>query len=417
MVKQYFLQAYALLKENKLISSISIAGTALAISMIMVIVLSLRVETANYLPENKRDRTLYVKWMSTYFDNNPNRSSNGPMSVQTAKECFKALTTPECVCIFSMTDNMLAVSVEGEAMNVTVLQSDEAFWKIFDFAFIDGKPFGQADVESGLQKAVINESVARRLFKTTDAVGRTIRLNYVDYTVAGVVKDVSELASTAYAEVWIPYTSTDIAGMNWSNNVMGAMRVAMLARSSADFPAIREETVRLMNKYNEQLPNGQKVQYRGQPDTQFVYNSRKWANVSPDMQRVVIQLAIVIALLLLVPAINLSSMTLSRMRKRYPEIGVRKAFGASQRSLVGQILTENLLISLIGGIIGLLITWAAAFVLKDYLFDNATLSLSMILDPVVFLMAFVFCLVLNLLSAGIPAWRAARMNIVNALLS
>ena len=74
---------------------------------------------------------------------------------------------------------------------------------------------------------------------------------------------------------------------------------------------------------------------------------------------------VVMLILLIVPAINLSSMTLSRMRRRMAEIGVRKAFGATANELMRQVFLENLL--------------------------------------------------MNLLSAGIPAWRASRMNIVEAI--
>lgn len=415
MIIFYFKQAWQLLKENPLISIISIVGTALAISMIMVIVLTMRVETVNFPPESNRDRSLYVTWMSTYWNDDPSWSSNGPMSVRTAKECFKALTIPEAVTMKNAVMQHVASSAEGDIVNVDLIQTDEAFWKVFDFQFLNGKPFELSDVESGITKAVISESVARKLFGTEEATGRTVSLDYTDYTVSGVVKDVSELANTAYAEVWIPYTTTNIIDYVWSGNVMGTMHVVILARSADDFPAIRNEVVQLMNKYNEQLPDNQKVQYREQPDTQFVYNNRKSFSNAPDMKRIVAMIAIVIMLLLIVPAINLSSMTLSRMRKRYPEIGVRKAFGASMSELLWQILTENFLLTIIGGVAGLLITYGASVILKDMLFNNVWLSPSLMLDPLLFLLAFVFCLVLNLLSAGIPAWRAAHMNIVTAL--
>lgn len=415
MIVFYFKQAWQLLKENPLISIISIIGTALAISMIMVIVLTMRVETVNFPPESNRDRSLYVTWMSTYWNDDPSWSSSGPMSVRTAKECFKALTIPEAVTMKNAVLQHVASSAEGDIINVDLVQTDEAFWKVFDFQFLNGKPFDYSDVESGITKAVITESVARKLFGTTEVTGRTVHLDYTDYTISGVVKDVSELANTAYAEVWIPYTTTNLENYVWSGNVMGLMHIVILARSADDFPAIRNEVISLMNKYNEELPDNQKVQYREQPDTQFVYNNRKDFAAAPDMQRIVAVIIIVIVLLLIVPAINLSGMTLSRMRKRYPEIGVRKAFGASMMELLLQILTENFLLTIIGGVIGLIITYGASVVLKDMLFNNALLTPSLMLDPLLFLLAFFFCLILNLLSAGIPAWRAARMNIVAAL--
>lgn len=425
MYKQYIKQALRQLKENKLLSFISIIGTAMAIAMIMVMVITQRIELEDYSPEVNRHRTLYVKWMSTYWNDDPNSSSNGPMSIRTAKECFKALTTPEAVCIYSPPyTGFLASAPEGELMKVDVLQSDEAFWKIYEFSFLSGKPYDLADCESGISKAVIAESVARKLYGTTDAVGRTISLNHSDYTVTAVVKDVSKLASTAYAQVWIPYTTTNITDMIWSTT-MGMMRVLILAHSSDDFPAIREETERLRMKYNDELASiNQAMQYRDQPDTQFVYVNRKWANMEPNTQKIIIEYIVVIALLLLVPAINLSGMTLSRMRKRFPELGVRRSFGASRGELLKQILLESMILTLIGGFVGLLLSYGSVFLLNDLLFSNSSnsylegtnsVSAAMLIDPIVFIGALAFCLILNILSSGVPAWRASRLNIVTAL--
>lgn len=423
MYKQYIKQAFHQLKENKLLSFISIFGTAMAIAMIMVMIVTQRIEVESYSPEVNRDRTLYVKWMTTYWNNDPTASTNGPMSILVAKECFKALTTPEAVCVYSPPySSFLASSPEGEFTTVDVVQTDEAFWQVFEFPFINGKPYNLADCESGLTKAVIAESVARKLYKTTDAVGRTISLNHSDYTVVAVVKDISKLASTAYAQVWIPYTTTNITEKIWVST-MGSMRVAMLARSSADFPAIHKETERLRLKFNEQHTE-QVIMYRGQPDEQLVYNNRKWANESPNITRIKIEYVVVIVLLLLVPAINLSGITLSRMRKRYPELGVRRSFGASRMELLKQILGESMILTLIGGFVGLLLSYCAVFVLNDMLFANSSNSFlggnnavtaAMLLDPVVFVVAFAFCLILNLLSSGVPAWRASGLNIVTAL--
>ncbi|NDV81865.1 ABC transporter permease [Bacteroides sp. 51] len=423
MYKQYIKQALRQLKENKLLSFISVIGTAMAIAMIMVMVITQRIELEDYSPEVNRHRTLYVKWMRTYWNNDPTNSTNGPMSLLTAKECFKELTTPEAVCIYSPPyTSFLASAPEGESMKVDVLQTDEAFWKVFEFPFINGKPYDLADCESGITKAVIAESVARKLYGTIEAIGRTISLNHSDYTVVAVVKDISKLAPTAYAQVWIPFSTTNIASITWSNT-MGMMRVAMLARSSDDFPAIREEAERYRIQFNERHAE-QTIDYRGQPDDQFVYNHRKWANPGPDITRVRVEYVVVIVLLLLVPAINLSGMTLSRMRKRFPELGVRRSFGASRGELLKQILAESMILTLIGGVVGLLLSYGAVFVLNDLLFSNSTnsflggsnvISAAMLMDPMIFVGTFLFCLILNLLSSGVPAWRASRLNIVTAL--
>lgn len=75
----------------------------------------------------------------------------------------------------------------------------------------------------------------------------------MDYRISGVVADVSMLATSAYAQVWIPYNSTDMRNLDWEEGTMGSMRAVILAHSSAEFPAIRQETELLRHKYNEGL--------------------------------------------------------------------------------------------------------------------------------------------------------------------
>ncbi|MEG0456109.1 MAG: FtsX-like permease family protein, partial [Bacteroides sp.] len=276
---------------------------------------------------------------------------------------------------------------------------------------------------SGLPRVVVTAEIARKLFGTTDAVGKTLLLNHAEYTVVGVVKNVSQLTEGAYAQAWIPFTSTNLTDDTWSNGIMGSMRVYILARSTADFSAIRQECNRLRLLYNTTLTDYQ-VEYMNQPDTYFISSYRYSANNLPDVKGAVITLIVSMAILLLVPAINLSGLTLSRMRKRLPEIGVRKAFGATRSELMIQVLSENLLLTLLGGAVGLVLSYASTILLSDMLFGSVmsasmngtnTVSASLLFSPQVFLLALLFCLVLNLLSAGIPAWRSTHTTIVDAL--
>ena len=95
MIKQYFAQAWAQLRQQPMMSAVSIAGTALAIFLIMLVVMMQQVKVAPFAPESNRDRFLHVKSMSISNSNWGDGTSNGPMSVQTARECFQSLKTPE----------------------------------------------------------------------------------------------------------------------------------------------------------------------------------------------------------------------------------------------------------------------------------------------------------------------------------
>lgn len=172
MIKLYIKQAFYQLRENRLISLVSIIGTALAICMIMVIVLVLEVRITDCVPEVNRSRSLYMKAMSIHQKGDTSdNSSNGCMSLTVAKECFKALTVPEAVTIVSTGGRMRISVPAGKMMTVDNLETDDTFWKVFSFDFIAGKPFTAADSESGLPKVVLSASVARNLFGTVEAVG------------------------------------------------------------------------------------------------------------------------------------------------------------------------------------------------------------------------------------------------------
>ena len=426
MIKLYFKQAFPLLGENKLLSSISIIGTALAIAMIMVIVITLRATIAPFAPETHRDRMLIFRFAGLQSKSNVNWQSNGPIGYNTAKACFKAMTIPEVVSITNIwQETMLAAKPAGEMESCSVLQTDDAFWKIFEFEFLSGKPYDNADFDAGAAKAVISEDMARRLFGTSEVVGKTFLLNHSAYIVCGVVRPVSKLAKYAYAQVWIPLSSTSAFTATWGDdNIMGMTAVYILAKSKDDFPAIRQEADRLRAIFMAGHPNFDLL-YRGQPDTYFVAAQRYSANNPPAVKEAVRQYILTLLVLLIVPAVNLSGLTLSRMRKRISEIGVRKAFGAPRRELMMQVLSENMLYSLFGGILGLVLSYVAAFLLGGMLFsvdfvsngveDLRTMCVDLLFDPTVFLLAFLACFLLNLLSAAIPAWRVTRTNIVDAI--
>ena len=419
------MQAWAQLRQQPLISAVSIAGTALAIFLIMLVVMMQQVKVAPFAPESNRDRFLHVKWMSISNSNWGDGTSNGPMSAQTARECFQRLKTPEAVTIYTVFPISTPVSLPGQpAVGVDLKQTDDVFWRVFDFAFVAGKPFDKAVFDAGQPVAVITESVARNLFGTTNAEGREFLLSHAPYKVVGVVKDVSTLADCAYGQVWVPYTSTGMDKDTWNDNHMGMMSCTMLAHSSDDFAAIREEADRRRLEYNTLIgKNGWELIYRNRPYDQEKNAIAFGANVEPDVDAERRQRVVIFVILLIVPAINLSSMTQSRLRQRVAEIGVRRAFGSTRLELMGQIVAENLVVTLLAGVVGLLLSVAFAYLGNSVLFaqefsqtlNPPQVDASILLHASTFAWALLFCFVLNLLSSGFPAWKASRIGIVNAL--
>jgi putative ABC transport system permease protein len=132
--------------------------------------------------------------------------------------------------------------------------------------------------------------------------------------------------------------------------------------------------------------------------------------------------------MLLVPAINMAGMVASSMEERLPEFGIRKVFGASRRRLMGQILMENLLLTLIGGAVGLILSYLLMYFGSNWvltLFNQVGIlapagavtfyTVDMLFNPFVFAVTLLLCLLLNYISAAIPAHHALRKVIVYSL--
>lgn len=423
MIKQYFRQSLTLLSQNKLLSGISIIGTALAIAMIMCIVLIYQARTGNYEPETNRDRTLTMGMSLARNINDDGWNNGGQLSLRVIKECFYPLQSAEAVTAVMRFNTRLAGTPGGTSeTKCNVSYTDDAFWRIFEFRFLSGKPYG-AEFVSGEKKAVVSRTLARRIFGTDEVVGRTLSLSFVDYTICGVVADVSVLAESAYAEVWVPYSTNEKYESDYSDGLLGSFRCYILAPDASRLEVVRQEAQRNVDRMNATQKEF-KLILSGAPDTPLMAMARDSPFEEPPVRRLVVIYIVVIAILLLVPSINLSGITLSRMRRRMEEIGVRRSFGASRGELLWQVLAENFVITLIGGIVGLLFSYIAVLWLRDWLLNTTlsgyygvetAVSAGMVLSPGVFAAALCFCLLMNLLSAGIPAWRVSRTNIVNAL--
>ena len=417
----YTKQVWAHLRQDPLISTISVLGTALSIFLIMLVVMLQQVNVAPYSPESNRNRFLHVSEIS--YSSKPGMC-NQCMSEETAKELYKSLKTPEAVTIYAS----FCVSSVLSAQNVTPFvaetkQTDNDIWHVFDFDFVSGKPYDKATFNAGRHVVVISESVARKLFGKTDVAGKDISLNHSSYQIVGVVKDVSILASIAYAQIWVPYSATN-AGSFVDNVIGGMLSATILAHNHNELAAIKVEADKTLALYNRKLKEkGFNIISRNRPYDQEKQSIAYSANLEPDVSAMHRQQFIIIAILLLVPAINLSSMTNSRLRRRISEIGVRRAFGCTRMELLRDIVMENLVTSLLAGVIGLFICvvfayWGADLIFAQSSFGSSNsiqVNTSMLLQPSTFLYAFVFCFILNLISSIIPAWRASHTNIVNAL--
>lgn len=418
MYKIYFRQAIQMLKQNRFMSVIAILGTALAIMMIMTIIITDEVKHISVAPEANRYRTFFINGFSE-MDSVLRRNSStfGSVRYRIINDYLKDLKTPELVSVYDDSEERMNVSVNAsgkkEAFGLTVRSTDANYWKLYSLELLKGRFYTQEEFDSGIAQAVICESEARKLFKGEEPLGQTLEISSVEYRVIGVVKDVSGVFKQAKSSIWIPYTTI-------KKHENGGYQVALLAKSVNDFSAIYAEVREIEKRYAANNPPKVMTLYGPYNYRVFAAEIGGWdhKDIGEQVKVLYRKQVFILVILLLVPALNLSGISLSRIKKRTAEIGVRKAFGARRYVILVQVLYENFITSLIGGMLGLLLSYVVVFRLKGWLLsvsDGSSIPLETLVSPAIFLAVFLVCLLINLLSAGLPAYRASRVSIANSI--
>ena len=431
MFRRIFIQAVNLIRQNPLFSMFYVAGTGFAIAMVMVVAIICYIRVADIYPETNRSRMLIADGGHMQDTENKGNNTTSSFSYPFVRDCFYPLKGVEAVSAFGISAPVRYVHLPGslKLLPAATRTTDAAFWKVFNFRFMDGKPFTQADFAGGVCTAVISEALARRLFGTKTAAGRTIHLDNRDYRVCGVVKTPSQATYTSYAEVWIPFTTSPDYDKSYLGALGGRLQVAILLHKISDEPMVQEQVDDYVRRFNLMPHEGYKLLMHGKPYEYWetLFATSKGGMEDLDYAGVIKQLGLLILLLLVVPAFNLSGLISGRMNTRMEEVGIRKAFGATSGVLFGELLWENLLLTLLGGVFGLLLSLGIVFGAKNWLFafadarlanmDNLSIGITpeMLFNLPLFLVTLAVCIVLNLISAFVPTLIALRSPIIYSL--
>lgn len=410
------------LRYQPVVTWITLVGTTLSIFLIMVVVMMQQVSVIPFAPESCRPRLLLGAYLHiTSTDPNEQYDSSAGLSYESAKKLYGNLDGVEHTSYMMI--GTKTGSVKGpteDAFEVGFRKADAEFFKIYDHQLVEGRYYTPEEADAMRPLAVITESVARRLFGTATKTGNTFLFNHEPYTVAGVIKDNSKLALTGGGDIFLP-TGPNDPDMNYDER-FGSVGVSLLVKEGVDFEYVRDQVKARYAALDTELAseNNKTVYHEAPFNQETIASGLGGSNVTPSSKEENRGRMVLYTLLLLVPAINLSSMLQSRLRRRVSEIGVRRAFGCTRSRIITDIIAENFIITIVGGIIGLALGIAFALTYNG-LFDTVddmgitSPTLSVLLNWRITLSALAACFILNLISAALPAWQASRLNPVNAI--
>lgn len=419
---RYFRQALAMMREERLFSGIYIVGTALAIAFTMVIAVVYYAKLADIAPEVNRSRTVYVKGMAKRAVNDTLRWEPTSYTATQVKEWLYTLKSAEVVSATVngsryTSDRHYLKCDNHKLVPVVTRMVDANFFKVYQFRFVYGRPFTQEEclnenyyIENAAVPAVISRDIAEQAFgKDVDPVGKTLNYGFL-IRIVGVTEPTSSIMEESFGQLFLALDQE-------------AERVIVVLKEGCTVKDLEKELSEIARK-------------RSVSDKEYDYSiistllphaqmKMSEDGVALPWSSVFKSLFPKVFVLLLVPALNLSGLVAARMRRRVAEMGVRKAFGAKRRTLLTQVIAENLVLTLCGGFVGLVITWLLLYVFRSWLFfavgntaftlPEPTVDGEMLFSPLIFVIGLAVCIVLNLMAALIPAWISLRNPIVESM--
>ena len=427
---------FAMMREEKLYSAMYICGTALAIAFTMLIAEVYYIKTADIAPEVNRSKTYTL---GTLLNRKVNDSMFDDDEINLTQEMYRdiflQMQTPECVkaeiSTWMLGDWYMKLADGVHDRSVIVKLTEPNYFRFYQFSFTEGAPFTQDDFDKERRVAVITEEVREQLFgKEGKGVGKTVRVENRDYRISGVVETPSMLAERCCADIWFPY-SADSLLVDKGHDYRTENLNLSFCIPAGKLEAFKQELKEVEARYNAAHKETDVDMLWGL-DSYYndVWNSTAEVfNKSAYEKNWYWYVVVAIFMLLFVPALNMSGMVVSRMERRLPEMAIRKAFGAKRRTLLGQIVMENLGLTLIGGFIGLCLAWLVLYVWRSwvfYIFFSFTnwglygrvpiIEGEMFFAPIIFLITLLVCTLLNILAATLPAWLSLRKPIVESMM-
>jgi putative ABC transport system permease protein len=332
-------------------------------------------------PESRQDRIIGVYRAAMFGDRG---GWTGQAGYKLFDKYARGLEGVERLSIFSAGGNV-ASYLNGQKIMSTLKRTDGEYFQILDFTFLEGAPYTVADVDNAAFVAVINQTTKRRFFGDGPAVGRSLEADGQRFRVVGVVTDVSRFRFAPFSDIWVPTTTAKNDA--YKRELMGDFLAIALAKTPDALPRIREEfNTRLLHMefddpktFKTMVAPFETTYDAYAREAPFVGDSR-----DPRVQgwRLTLLLTGLGLLFMLLPTVNLININVSRIMERASEIGVRKAFGASSRTLVGQFIVENIILTLVGGAVGLVLSF---FVLRSLNGSGYIPYAQLIINPRVFL--------------------------------
>lgn len=441
MFKNYLILSLKVLKRKPFYTFVSLFGISFTLMILMLLTSLFDATLGANRPQSERDRMVVLPTLERTrteidtvisidtiamdngemrFDTTENyndeitSTSNGPMSYRFATQQLADLENAEHTAIVN-TSNHIDGYLEGRKVSFEVFYVNAGYWDVFDFQYLQGNRFYTEDIEQANKVAVITDKTAIEYFGVADesVIGQEMELGSERFRVRGIVERPLTDSPYLFGSVYLPVTTLDNRALT-SKEVYGGFMAAFLAQTPGDRAALQAEINATAENF--QLPpesDYDRIElFNGTFFDSYAQGLLQERDATKAKRMLFIPIISLLLLFVALPLLNLVNLNIGRVHERKSEIGVRKAFGANGGDILMQFIFENLVLTFIGGLLGMFLAMGLiSYVNQHDLLGITRLSYS----PQVFLYFLVIIILFGFLSGILPAYRMSKTNVANSL--
>ena len=281
----------------------------------------------------------------------------------------------------------------------SVIGSSITYFPVRNFEIDKGRAFTEGEVMRMARVAVIGPAAAENLFEETSPVGETIKIKGINFRIVGITKAKGSLGRhNPDDQVIVPYTTAmkQLFGLDYLHEI------SIQATDNANLEKIQKATMTLLRKRHRLV--------EGMPDDSHIHNQAEIVETASEVSRTfTVLLGSIAGISLLVGGIGIMNIMFVTVTERTREIGVRKAIGAKNRDILLQFLIEAVVLTSLGGIIGVALGIGAGYMIAKWTQFLTVAKISSIL------FALSFSAAVGIFFGYYPARRAAMLDPIKAL--
>ncbi|HUV92871.1 MAG TPA: ABC transporter permease [Anaerolineales bacterium] len=397
---QSFLEAIGSLSANKTRSSLTMLGIMIGVGAVIALMGLGEGTQASITGEIESIGTNVLFVSSGGEADNPEA-----LTIRDAQVIAAPSLAPSVKNVAPVLQGNVEVSIPGESTSTSLVAITPEYHLVQSADVAQGLPITDDQLENYASIVLLGTDVAEELFnRTTDLIGEKVRLNGQVFTVSGVLEEqgAAGFGSSGDNQVLVPLTTAQLRLLKRASSDEVDL-IYVQANNAEGVPAAEEEVAQILRSRHRST--------LGEDDFEITTTQSIVDMAETITNTLTLFLGAIAGVSLLVGGIGTMNIMLVTVTERTKEIGLRKAMGARKRDVLSQFLVESSLLSLGGGLIGIMLGFGIAIMVGRLISIDAVITVEVVL------LATLFSAAIGLFFGLYPANRAASLEPVEALRS